>query len=263
MRTLLFLLFTAFASFPTAAQMQNVWNSKRAAVVLTYDDGIDGNLDIVVPALDSSGFKGTFYVIGAAPVIAKRMEQWRKAAANGHELGNHTLFHPCNGGPGRGFITDETDLRKYTVDRAVREIRLTNTLLNAIDGKTVRTFAYPCGDLTIGGAYYYKPLAGDFAAARGVNGAMNSIDNFNFEDIDSYAIINHSGKYMTDLVDEAVRSGSLVVFLFHGVGGGHSLNVDLKAHRELLRHLKSREKDVWVATMVDVAQFVKQARPKK
>lgn len=33
---------------------------------------------------------------------------------------------------------------------------------------------------------------------------------------------------MTDLVDEAIRSSSLLVFLFHGVGGGHSLNVELK-----------------------------------
>jgi peptidoglycan-N-acetylglucosamine deacetylase len=142
-RTIL-LLLAACTIFDVTAQ--NVWNDKRAAVVLTYDDGIDGNLDIVVPALDSSGFKGTFYVIGNAPVISKRMEEWRKAAANGHELGNHTLFHPCNGGRGRGFITDETDLRKYTVDRAVKEIRLTNTLLTAIDGKKTRTFAYPCGE---------------------------------------------------------------------------------------------------------------------
>jgi peptidoglycan-N-acetylglucosamine deacetylase len=86
---------------------------------------------------------------------------------------------------------------------------------------------------------------------------MNSINNMNMEDVNSYVIINHTGKYMTDLVDEAVKSGSLVVFLFHGVGGGHSLNVELKEHRELLRHLKKREKEVWVATMVDVAEFVK------
>lgn len=59
-----FALLLSFCSFSTVALGQNEWNNKRAAVVLTYDDGIDGNLDIVVPALDSSGFKGTFYVIG-------------------------------------------------------------------------------------------------------------------------------------------------------------------------------------------------------
>jgi len=140
---------------------------------------------------------------------------------------------------------------------------MTNTLLTAIDGKKVRTFAYPCGDLRIGDALYYKPLVNDFAAARGVTGAMNFIDNINMEDINSYAIINHSGKYMTDLVDEAIKSGSLLVFLFHGVGGGHSLNVELKAHRELLAHLKKREKDVWVATMLDVAEFIQRNRSAK
>jgi len=255
-------LILSVCSLASTTLAQLPWNNKRAAVVLTYDDGIDINLDTVVPALDSAGFKGTFYVIGGSPVIAKRLEEWRKAASSGHELGNHTLFHPCSGGPGRGFITDETDLQKYTVARAAKEIRLTNTLLESIDGKKNRTFAYPCGDSKIGDTYYYKSVAADFVAARGVNGKMNSIENMNMEDINSYAIINHSAKYMTDLVDEAIRTKSCVVFLFHGVGGGHSLNVELKEHQALLRYLKSHEKDLWVATMVDVAQYATTYRAK-
>jgi peptidoglycan/xylan/chitin deacetylase (PgdA/CDA1 family) len=253
-------LFLLLCSMVSIANAQLPWNNKRAAVVLTYDDGIDINLDTVVPALDSAGLKGTFYVIGGSPVIARRLDEWRKAAASGHELGNHTLFHPCSGGPGRGFITDETDLQKYSVARAAKEIRLTNTLLESIDGKKNRTFAYPCGDLKIGDVFYYKSVAGDFVAARGVNGKMNSSDNMDLEDINSYAIINHSAKYMTDLVDEAIRTKSCVVFLFHGVGGGHSLNVELKAHQALIRYLKAHEKDLWVATMVDVAEYVRSFR---
>lgn len=49
----------------------------------------------------------------------------------------------------------------------------------------------------------------------------------------------------------------MLVFLFHGVGGGHSLNVDLKAHRQLLRYLKANEKTIWVAPMVEVAAKIK------
>ena len=136
-----------------------VWNNKQCAVVLTYDDAIDADLDNVIPALDSLNLKGTFYIIGSSPVVNKRLDEWRLAAKHGHELGNHALFHPCDGSlPGRSFVTADNDLSKYTVSRAVSEIRVNNTLLKAIDGKDRRTFAYPCGDLKIGDVYFYKNI---------------------------------------------------------------------------------------------------------
>ncbi len=96
-----------------AASTPQPWNGKSCAVVLTYDDAIDIDLDNVVPALDSLLLKATFYIIGASPVVAKRLDEWRRIAAEGHELGNHALFHPCDGSlPGRGFVTPDNDLSK-------------------------------------------------------------------------------------------------------------------------------------------------------
>src|ERR1700749_2369487 len=107
----------------TNGQTKTTWNNKPCAVVLTYDDAIDVDLDNVIPALDSLQLKGTFYIIGASPVVARRMAEWRSAAAEGHELGNHALFHPCDGSlPGRGFVGPDNDLSKYTISRAVSEI---------------------------------------------------------------------------------------------------------------------------------------------
>ena len=47
------------------------------------------------------------------------------------------------------------------------------------------------------------------------------------------------------------------MFLFHGVGGGHALNVDLGAHRQLLRYLKAHEKEIYIAPMVEVAEKIR------
>src|SRR6195952_4744884 len=117
------------------AQNKALWNNKQCAVVLTYDDAINVDLDNVLPALDSLNLKGTFYLIGSSPVVNKRINEWRLAAKHGHELGNHSMFHPCDGSlPGRSFITPDGDLSKYTVERVVKEIRANNTLLKAIDG---------------------------------------------------------------------------------------------------------------------------------
>ncbi len=233
----------------------NVWHNKQCAVVLTYDDAINADLDNVLPALDSLKLRGTFYIIGSSPVVSRRLGEWRLAAQHGHELGNHALFHPCDGSlPGRSFVTPDNDLSKYTVSRAVAEIRANNTLLNAIDGKTSRTFAYPCGDRQIGGVYFYDQLKTDFIAARGVTGGLQTPAQVKLDNIDSYMINGQPAAYMIDLVKQAQQSHTLLVFLFHGVGGGHSLNVDAAAHRQLLRYLKAHEQEIWVAPMVEVAE---------
>jgi sialate O-acetylesterase len=53
------------------------------------------------------------------------------------------------------------------------------------------------------------------------------------------------------------------VFLFHGVGGEHSLNVSLEAHSRLLHFLKQNQENIWTAPMVDVAEYIKNARSSK
>ncbi|CAN5616669.1 polysaccharide deacetylase family protein [soil metagenome] len=242
-------------------QNSQSWNGKSCAVVLTYDDAINAHLDNAIPALDSLNLKGTFYLIGSSPVTNIRMAEWRDAASRGHELGNHALVHPCDGSkPGRGFVTKDNDLSKYTVSRAVNEIRLNNTLLKAIDGKSARTFAYPCGDLTIEGKYFYDDLKSDFEGARGTKGEMNTIEKVNLDDIDSYSINGNSAEYMIDLVKKAAVKKSLVVFMFHGVGGGHSLNVGSAEHSKLLHYLKAHENEIWIAPMVDVAKYIRNKR---
>jgi len=254
------IFFALFVSVGLIAKAQNAkqWNNKQCAVVLTYDDAIDVDLDNVVPALDSLKLKGTFYIIGSSPVVNLRMKEWRLAAQHGHELGNHALFHPCDGSfPGRSFVTPDNDLSKYTVFRAVSEIRMNNTLLKAIDGKDKRTFAYPCGDQKIGDVFFYEQLRNDFAGARGVTPGMQTANEVNLDDIRCYGINGQSADYMIDLVKKAMETHTLLVFLFHGVGGGHGINVDLNAHSKLLHYLKQNEKNIWVDTMVDVAEYIK------
>ncbi len=252
------LLLCLLPALPGLAQTADSWNHKQCAVVLTYDDAIDVDLDNVVPALDSFGFKATFYLIGSSPTLQKRMAEWRTAASHGHELGNHSLFHPCDASlPGRAWITPDRDLSKYTVGRAVDEIRVTNTILYAIDGKTKRTFAYPCGDLNIRDSAYYPGLKNDFAGARGVQSKMEEMGKIDRSNIGAYGINGQTGQQMIDLVKTAMQKHMLLVFLFHGVGGGHNINVGSAEHSQLLHFLKDHESEIWIAPMVDVAEYIK------
>ena len=126
---------------------------------------------------------------GSANGCKKRIAEWRKAAETGHELGNHTLYHPCDGSVGgREWLHPENDLSKYTLKRITEEIRMTNVLLEAIDGKTKRTFAFTCGDMTAEGKPFMPELKADFVAARAVRPEMHTLDKVDLYNVDCYPV---------------------------------------------------------------------------
>ncbi|HWH63006.1 MAG TPA: polysaccharide deacetylase family protein, partial [Ginsengibacter sp.] len=173
-------------------------------------------------------------------------------------LGNHTVWHPCEGGrPGREFVKPESDLNNYTVSRMVKEIQTMNNTLKAIDGKSERTFAYPCGDMQIHDSSYLDPIKNEFVASRGVTPEMLLIDKIDLYNVGCYTMNGQSADEMIALVKKAMATHTLLVFLFHGVGGEHSLNVSLEAHSVLLHFLQQNEKDIWIAPMINIAKYIK------
>ena len=101
-----------------------------AAIALTYDDALRSQLDIAIPQLDAAGFKGTFFLDG--DITPADMLRWREAQRAGHELGNHSLFHPCP----RAMLPDRKNYftENYDVDRMLGEIAAMNNVLFGIDG---------------------------------------------------------------------------------------------------------------------------------
>jgi peptidoglycan/xylan/chitin deacetylase (PgdA/CDA1 family) len=258
----LIFFFTIFSSMITA-QDKAPWHGKKCAVCLTYDDALKAQLDNVVPLLDSLDLKGTFYLPGYFPGFKDYMSEWKLVAEKGNELGNHTLFHPCESKPtGRDFVTPDYDLNNYSVRRIVDEIKMDNILLKALDGKTKRTFAYPCGDTLAGDSSYVNEIKSEFVGARGVEGKMQKINEIDLFDIGSYMINGEPGDSLISLVKQAMAGNDLLVFLFHGVGGGHSINVSIKAHSKLLHFLKQNENNIWIAPLAKVAEYIKEYQQK-
>jgi len=233
------------------------WQGKQAAVVLTYDDAVAQQLTHAIPLLDSLNLKATFYVIPFFDGFKQHIKEWQRVAQNGHELGNHTLYHPCDGSkPGREWVNENYDMSRYTVKRMNDEINVANVLLETLDGRTERTFAFTCGDMTIADTSFFDLIKDNFVAARAVRSEMHTIDNIDVYDMDSYMINGESGQQLIDLVEKARDSHSLLVFLFHGVGGGHDLNVSLKAHSKLLHYLKQHDDKIWTTTLLEAAKNI-------
>ncbi len=245
--------------FSSAVLSQNdIWNEKQCAVVLTYDDGTDFHLDNVIPVLDSLNLKATFYIPGNSSSLYKRIDEWRAAAKNGHELGNHTLFHPCHGKSlGRKWVKPDYDLDDYTVVRFINEARVNNTLLKAIDGKDKRTFAYTCGDTTAGKESFVPQIKKMFVAARGTKRGTNTLKNADLYDLKIFSVKNQNADELIEAVKDAQRKGVLLIFLFHGVGGGAPYSISTEEHSRFVHYLKQNENNTWIAPMVEVAEFIK------
>jgi sialate O-acetylesterase len=173
------------------------------------------------------------------------------------------LFHPCAGkSKNRAWVKPEYDLDDYSKTRIVDEIRLANTLLFAIDHKAKRTFAYTCGDKLAGDSSFVDPVRNDFAGARGVKSETNQIEKVDLFDIGAFMVNGQSGEELIEWVKKAQTDSALIVFLFHGVGGGHHLDIPLAEHNKLIRYLKENETEIWVAPLVEVAEFVENYREK-
>ncbi len=234
-------------------------NGAKAAICLTYDDGLPSHIHTVVPALDKYGLKGTFYITLSSSSVKEEMEKWKQLATNGHELGNHSVYHPCQASqPGMDWVKPQYDLDHYSVEQMIAEIQVGNSFLQALDGDTVRTFAYPCGHFLAGGESYIEALKTQSTAARG---AAYGQSNFpSPRDIDPYRVpawspSNVEGKDLIAYIESVIKHQTLSTLCFHGVGAEY-LSVSKEAHEELLQYLAAHRSEIWVATFKEATDFL-------
>lgn len=255
----LVLIIISPVSFAGGADKPFAWpNGAQAAVSLGYDDALNSQLDIVIPALDKYGFKGSFYVPVARPVLTERLAEWRAAAENGHELGNHSIFHQCDASlPGREWVPPYHDLQKISVKQMSEQILVANKMLYAIDGKTKRTYTAPCGDLKAGGKNYIDAIKQEFVAVKlsgdGVTADMSTLDPYA---VGVTAPSQVTGEELIAIVKEAAARGTMANITFHGVGGDY-LSVSKEAHDELLAHLAKHPDIYWVDTFLNIMVYVR------
>jgi peptidoglycan/xylan/chitin deacetylase (PgdA/CDA1 family) len=106
--------------------------SDAGRVALTFDDGPARWTEPILAVLAEHGARATFFVIGS--MAERDPDLVRRAAAEGHEVGNHTWSHPA--------LARECD------DARVRdELARTNDVLESILGVRPRRFRAPFYDV--------------------------------------------------------------------------------------------------------------------
>ena len=245
--------------------MRSVWpDNAWGAVSLTFDDGRQTQRDVAIPMMEKRNFRATFYLNPRGDTYSETLAPWKDIAAQGHEIGNHTMAHTCS----RNFSQEISNggLESMTLDDIERDVLEAERRLNdALPGTGPRSFCYPCYMDHVGMGRtrmsYVPVIAKHFVAGRasGEYGFANHPFNSDLHHLASVSGERMSGEEMIGLAERAVTQGRWIVFTFHDIGAGR-LGCSTYDFGNLLDHLALHRSRFWVAPVRDVAQYLTRLR---
>ena len=234
------------------------WSPYIGAVSLTFDDGLDCQLEKAIPPMNELGLRGTFYILPTGADWLKRCSPWSEAAAAGHEIGNHSLSHICSNNLmlSAGGLEDKT-LEEIESDILAAQGRLAQLAPQQKDW----TFCYPCYCTFVGRGKsrrsYVPVVAKHFLAGRAgaEYGCGNNPGLTDLACLSGLMTERMSGFEMIGIVEELVSQGLWVILVFHDIDGNR-LTVGSYDFKMLLNYLDRRSDTIWTAPVVEVAKKI-------
>ncbi len=151
----------------------------QGAISITFDDGLQSQLQFAFPALNKRGLRATFYLnprgceedASCQDSWQKGLEPWIAVQNMGHEIGNHTVMHPCSLNIHADWLEGK-NLLDWDLARIENDILEAQRRIKTVfPGQTYTSFAYPCYESTVGKGEYrqsYVPIvAKNFIADPG------------------------------------------------------------------------------------------------
>ncbi|MDQ3290345.1 MAG: polysaccharide deacetylase family protein [Bacteroidota bacterium] len=251
------ILFLVKITYGQQAASTFSWpEGKKAAVSLSFDDARLSQVDSGTALLDQYQVKATFYVVPSG--VKQRLEGWKKAVSSGHEIGNHSVNHPCTG----NFPwARQKALEDYSLKKMRQELKECNQQIKELLGVEPQVFAYPCGQKFVGRGRktksYVPVVAGLFASGRGWldEGPNDPL----FCDPAQLTGIESDGKDFEEilpLLEEAKKTGKWVVLAGHEMGHSGSQTTRLSMLQKLLEYAQNPANGIWLAPVGTVNQYI-------
>ena len=233
-------------------------NGAEMALSLTFDDGRPTQVTHAIPLLDAFDVKATFY--SQPENLRNELAGWRRAVAVGHEIGNHTVGHPCTG----NFAWVRYDgvvLESYDLERMRAEIVQANDEIEEMLGVRPVSFAYPCGQTYVGrgrDTRSYVPLVAELfqTGRRWLDETSNAPDHFDTAQVMAMRMDGEDFAAVQRMVERARHSGNWLVLAGHGVGDNPRWGTQLDMLKDLLAYAQNPDNRVWIAPVTEVATFI-------
>jgi peptidoglycan/xylan/chitin deacetylase (PgdA/CDA1 family) len=233
---------------------------KVLAISLSFDDARMSQVDIGTDLLDKYDVKATFYVVPAA--VEKNLKGWKKAVQSGHEIGNHTVRHPCTGNL---EWSRNNALENYTVGQMKTELLEAQREIEQLLGVEAQSFAYPCGQTFVGRGTEtetYIPVVADmFSTGRGSlnQGANDPL----FCDFSNLIATDSDGKDFQEIlvmIESARSNNQWIILAGHEIGDAGTQTTRTSMLKELLRYANDPANGIWIAPIGTVAKYVAEQR---
>ncbi|MBA2762218.1 MAG: polysaccharide deacetylase family protein [Segetibacter sp.] len=261
---LIMLFFIVLLTEVTNAQQNSAafsWpKGKQVAISLTFDDGRMSQVDAGTALLDQYGVKATFYVVPSA--VKQRLEGWKKAVASGHEIGNHSLLHPCTG----NFPwSRQKALEDYTLEKMQRELMVTNDSIRYLLGVKPKNFAFPCGQTFVGRGIntksYVPVVAKLFVSGRGwLDEGPNDPTFCDFAQLTGMEMDGKDFDQVLPLIQAAKETGKWLVLAGHEMGDSGQQTTRLTMLKQLIEYAQNPANGIWIAPVENVAEYIKKER---
>jgi len=252
-------IVVGFANFASAQYDTSVFKwpeGKKAAISLSFDDARESQVLRGTDLLDQFGVKATFFVVPSA--VEKQLNGWKKAVANGHEIGNHSLNHPCTG----NFSWSRSHaLEDYTLKMMKSELEDCNKRVQELLSVTPSVFAYPCGQKFVGkglNTKSYVPLVSKmFLLGRGwMDEAANDPGYCNFAQLTGIEMDGKNFDEILTLINDAVKNGTWLVLAGHEMGDEGPQTTRLTMLKQLAEYVQNPVNGIWIAPMGTVAKYI-------
>lgn len=233
---------------------------KKMALTLSFDDARFSQVDNCLPILDKFGFKGTFYILPNN--LNERIEGWKNAVIQGHEIGNHTLYHACS----MNFEwTRKHSLEETTLRQMREQLDSANAFIQQTLGVKALSFAYPCGQKYVGKSDHtksYVPLiARRFETGRGWHDeGANDPGYCNFVQLNAIEMDGKSFEDLKSQIDKAKTKGQWLILAGHEVNNGGDQTTLLATLEAICKYAADPANEIWLNNVHNVATYIKTQR---
>ena len=235
----------------------------KMALSLTFDDARLSQIDTGIPLLDKYNVKATFYV--SPGNMIRRMEGWKAAVNNGHDIGNHSVRHPCSGN--FDWSRDKA-LEDYTLESMRSELDSASKIIQDSLGIHPVSFAYPCGQTFTGRGIntksYIPVVAQLFETGREwLSEAPNDPSYCDMSQLNGMELDGKSFNQIIEMIKESKDKGSWLVLAGHEMnesGNQTSLLVTIEA---LCRYASDPANGIWIDNVHNIASYIREKRGEK